>query len=151
MRRVTGLGGIFFKAQDPKKLYRWYERHLGLPRDPSGAFVCFSWREARGPGKGMTLWSLFPRNTRYFRPGRASFMLNYRVKDLDTLLKALRREKVWIDPKREGTTDYGRFAWIMDPEGNRIELWQPPAEKRAARRRKKPAGKSRQTRRAPAR
>jgi predicted enzyme related to lactoylglutathione lyase len=150
MQRVTGLGGIFFKARDPQKLYRWYERHLGLKRDPSGAPVCFFWREARGRGKGMTVWSLFPRNTRYFRPGRASFMLNYRVKHLDALLKALRREDVWIDPKREGTTDYGRFAWIQDPEGNRIELWQPPAEKRTTRRRK-PTRKSRQTKRARAR
>jgi predicted enzyme related to lactoylglutathione lyase len=145
MQRVTGLGGIFFKAQDPQKLYRWYERHLGL----SGAPVCFFWREARGRGKGMTVWSLFPRNTRYFRPGRASFMLNYRVRDLAGLLKALRREGVWVDPKRQDS-EYGRFAWIQDPEGNRIELWQPPAEKRAARRRK-PARKSRQTKRARAR
>jgi hypothetical protein len=111
--------------------------------------VCFFWREARGRGKGMTVWSLFPRNTRYFRPGRANFMLNYRVKNLDSLLKALRRERVWIDPKREGTTDYGRFAWIQDPEGNRIELWQPPKEKRA--RRRKASRKSRQTKRARAR
>ena len=145
MQRVTGLGGIFFQARDPKKLQGWYERHLGL----SGSPVCFLWREARGRGKGMTVWSLFPRNTKYFRPGRANFMLNYRVKDLDRLLKALRREKVWVDPKR-GDYDYGRFAWIQDPEGNRIELWQPPAEKRAARRRKS-AGKSRQTKRARAR
>jgi predicted enzyme related to lactoylglutathione lyase len=147
MQRVTGLGGIFFKARDPQKLYRWYERHLGLKRDASGTSVCFFWREARGRGKGMTVWSLFPRNTRYFRPSRAGFMLNYRVKDLDGVLKALRREKVWIDPKRQD--EYGRFAWILDPEGNRIELWQPPAEKRAPRR--KPVRKSKQTKRARAR
>ncbi len=147
MQRVTGLGGVFFKAQDPKKLYRWYERHLGL----SGIPVCFLWREARGRGKGMTVWSLFPRNTKYFRPGRANFMLNYRVKNLAGLLKALRRERVWIDPKSGGgDSEYGRFGWIQDPEGNRIELWQPPAEKRAARR-SKPARKSRQTKRARAR
>ena len=99
----------------------------------------------------MTVWSLFPRNTKYFRLGRANFMLNYRVKNLAGLLKALRREKVWIDPKSGGgDSEYGRFAWIQDPEGNRIELWQPPAEKRA-RPRRKPARKSRQTKRAPAR
>jgi predicted enzyme related to lactoylglutathione lyase len=149
MQRVTGLGGVFFKARDPQKLYRWYDRHLGMKGDASGTPVCFVWRETRGRSKGMTAWSLFPRNTRYFRPGRASFMLNYRVKDLDGLLKALRREGVWIDPKREAY-DYGRFAWIQDPEGNRIELWQPPAEKRAARR-PKPAKKSRQTKRERAR
>ena len=148
--RVTGLGGIFFQAKDPKKLGRWYERHLGMKRDASGAPFCFFWREVRGRGKGMTVWSLFPRKTRYFRPGRADFMLNYRVKDLDGVLKALRREGVWIDPKRGDYDDYGRFAWIQDPEGNRIELWQPPKEKRA-RRRPKRAGKSKQTRRARAR
>ncbi len=148
MQRVTGLGGVFFKARDPQNLYRWYERHLGLKRDASGTSVCFFWREMRGHAKGMTAWSLFPRNTRYFRPSRANFMLNYRVKDLDRVLKALRREKVWIDPKREDY-EYGRFAWILDPEGNRIELWQPPKEKRAARR--KPSRKSRQTKRARAR
>lgn len=147
MQRVTGLGGVFFKARDPQKLYRWYERHLGMKPDASGTSVCFFWREARGRGKGMTVWSLFPRNTRYFQPSRAGFMLNYRVKDLDRVLKALRREGVWIDPKRED--EYGRFAWILDPEGNRIELWQPPKEKRAARR--KPSRKSRQTKRARAR
>lgn len=150
MQRVTGLGGVFFKARDPQKLYRWYDRHLGMKGAASGTPVCFVWRETRGRGKGMTVWSLFPRNTRYFRPSRAGFMLNYRVKDLDRLLKALRREGVWIDPKRDNH-EYGRFAWILDPEGNRIELWQPPAEKHAARRRKKPAGKSRQTKRSPAR
>ena len=149
MKRVTGLGGVFFKAKDPEKLCTWYQRHLGLKREPYGTAVSFFWREAKGRGKGMTVWSLFPRNTRYFRPSRAHFMLNYRVKDLDRLLKVLRREGVWIDPKREDYP-YGRFAWIMDPEGNRIELWQPPKEKRALRR-PKPAGKSRQTKRARAR
>ena len=149
MQRVTGVGGIFFQARDPQKLYRRYERHLGMKRDARGTPVCFFWRDARGRGKGMTVWSLFPRKTRYFRPGRANFMLNYRVKDLDRVLKALRREGVWIDPKREDY-EYGRFAWIQDPEGNRIELWQPPAEKRAPRRQKR-AGKSRQTKRARAR
>ena len=149
MKRVTGLGGVFFKAKDPEKLCAWYQRHLGLKREPHGTAVSFLWREAKGRGKGMTVWSLFPRNTRYFRPSRAHFMLNYRVRNLDRLLKLLRREGVWIDPKREDYP-YGRFAWIMDPEGNRIELWQPPAEKRASRR-PKPAGKSRQTGRARAR
>ena len=147
--RVSGVGGIFFQAQDPEKLYRWYERHLGMKRGASGTPVCFFWRQVRGRGKGMTVWSLFPRKTPYFRPGRANFMLNYRVKDLDGVLKALRRERVWIDPKREDH-EYGHFAWIQDPEGNRIELWQPPAEKRAPRR-PKPAKKRGQTKRARAR
>ncbi|MGH9670097.1 MAG: VOC family protein [Terriglobales bacterium] len=149
MKRVTGLGGVFFKAKDPEKLCAWYQRHLGLKREPYGTAVSFFWREAKGRGKGMTVWSLFPRNTRYFRPSRAGFMLNYRVEDLDRLLRVLRREGVWIDPKREDY-EYGCFAWIQDPEGNRIELWQPPAEKRAPRRQKR-AGKSRQTKRVRAR
>ena len=149
MKRVTGLGGVFFKAKDPEKLCAWYQRHLGLKREAYGTTVSFFWREARGGGKGMTMWSLFPRKTRYFRPGRANFMLNYRVRDMGGLLKALRREGVWIDPKRQDG-EYGRFAWIQDPEGNRIELWQPPKEKRAPRRPKR-AGKRRQTKRARAR
>ena len=149
MERVAGLGGVLFKAKDPEKLCAWYQRHLGLKREPYGTAASFLWREARGRGKGMTMWSLFPRNTRYFQPSRAHFMLNYRVRNLDRLLKLLRREGVSIDPKREDAP-YGRFAWIMDPEGNRIELWQPPKEKRTPRR-SKPARKSRQTKRARAR
>ena len=74
---------------------------------------------------GGTAWSIFPGDTKYFDPSHAGFMVNYRVDDLDALLEALRAEGVWIDPKSEDY-DYGRFAWIMDPDGNRIELWEPP-------------------------
>jgi len=128
MQRVTGLGGLFFKARNPQKLYAWYEKHLGLKREPENG-VMFRWREdndRREPG--CTVWSIFPRDTLYFRPSRASFMMNFRVDDLDGLLEALKREGVKIDPRREDY-DYGRFAWIMDPEGNRIELWEPPKNK----------------------
>src|SRR6266571_5133919 len=116
MKRVTGIGGIFFKSEDPEALHRWYEQHLGITRGPGGA-VMFEWRHADDDAKkGMTVWSLFPKNTEYFDPSRATFMVNYRVDDLDALLKALAEEGVAIDPKREDF-EYGRFAWITDPEG----------------------------------
>ena len=125
MKRVTGIGGVFFKADDPKKLYEWYEKHLGIAQTP-GAGVMFQWREADNPEpEGMTIWSLFKKDTNYFDPSKSSFMINYRVDNLDALLEALKADGVEIDPKREDA-DYGRFAWIMDPEGNRIELWEPP-------------------------
>jgi len=121
MERVTGLGGLFFKAEDPEGLYTWYEKHLGLKRDANGA-VTFRWRESEDKGKeGMTVWAIFPKTTTYFNPSRAGFMMNFRVADLDGLLRALKEE---IDPHRE-EYEFGRFAWIMDPEGNRIELWEP--------------------------
>src|SRR5947207_838198 len=116
MKRVTGIGGIFFKSEAPQTLYEWYERHLGIKGDPAGG-VIFPWRHEQDPArKGMTVWSLFPKDTKYFAPSRSSFMVNYRVDDLDALLKVLREEGVEIDEKREDT-QYGRFAWIMDPEG----------------------------------
>ena len=127
MDRVTGLGGIFFTANDPETLYTWYEQHLGLKRGTDQA-VSFSWREATDSEQmGMTVWALFPKDTAYFQPSRAGFMINYRVADLDGLLARLREEGVTIDEKREDHA-YGRFAWILDPEGNRIELWEPPKE-----------------------
>lgn len=127
MKRVTGIGGIFFKSENPEEMYAWYERHLGIKRDPVEG-VIFQWRDAEEPSrKGMTVWSLFPKNTTYLDPSRAGFMVNYRVDDLDALLRALREEGVEID-KTQDDPAYGRFAWVMDPEGNRIELWEPPKE-----------------------
>lgn len=123
MGRVTGLGGVFFKAAHPERLYAWYESHLGLKREEGG--VNFRWREKDSPATGKTVWALFEKDTRYFDPSAAPFMLNYRVDDLDALLERLRAEGVQIDEKRE-EWEYGRFAWVMDPEGNRIELWEPP-------------------------
>lgn len=124
MKRVTGFGGVFFKSDNPEKLYEWYEQHLGLRREGEG--VVFSWRDAADKNKlGMTVWSIFPRESKYFDPSKTGFMLNYRVDDVDALLELLRAEGVTIDPHREDY-DYGRFAWIMDPDGNRIELWEPP-------------------------
>ncbi len=124
MKRVTGIGGIFFKADDPARLYAWYEEHLGLKRGPHEAVV-FNWRDSEDSAKaGMTVWAIFPRSTKYFDPSSSPFMLNFRVNDLDGLLAALRAEGVQVEEKIE-EYDYGRFGWITDPEGNRIELWEP--------------------------
>ena len=124
MQRVTGIGGVFFKADDPEKMYQWYEKHLGIAR--KDGYVGFWWREDEKPEeRGMTTWSIFKKNSSYFDPSRANFMINYRVDNLDALLEALKAEGVEIDPKREDH-EFGRFAWIIDPEGNRIELWEPP-------------------------
>jgi predicted enzyme related to lactoylglutathione lyase len=128
MKRVTGIGGIFFQADNPEKLYEWYEKHLGIQREPHGGGASMHWREDENPERrGMTVWALFEKSTKYFEPSRAPFMLNYRVDDLDALLEVLRVEGVEINSKREDH-EYGRFAWIVDPEGNKIELWEPPKE-----------------------
>ncbi len=132
---ATGIGGVFFKASDPQAIGRWYRDHLGVElEDPSGeggASECtamFRWRDADDPERiGTTVWAAFPRDTPYFSPGDAPFMINYRVEDLDGLLERLRAEGVWVDEHRENH-EYGRFAWIRDPDGNRIELWEPPAD-----------------------
>ena len=127
--RVTGIGGIFFKAKDPKALVEWYRRHLGIRIEDTVAL--FTWRSGRdGRVQGHTVWSIFPADTKYFGEGRASFMINYRVKDLDGVLAALRNAGVETDRKVEAS-EHGRFAWITDPEGNRIELWEPPKVYRA--------------------
>lgn len=124
MKRVTGIGGIFFKSDDSKKLYAWYQKHLGIQAHPEYGAV-FEWRENEDPKReGATAWAIFARESKKFDPSRAPFMLNYRVENLDALLDALRAEGVEIDPKREDS-DYGRFAWIYDPDGNKIELWEP--------------------------
>lgn len=125
MKRVTGIGGIFFKAENPEALGAWYREHLGIEPTPDGA-VLFEWREKEKPSEiGITVWSPFPRDTTYFAPSKAPFMINYRVEDLDAVLAALAAEGVEIDEKREAS-EFGRFAWLMDPEGNRVELWEPP-------------------------
>jgi catechol 2,3-dioxygenase-like lactoylglutathione lyase family enzyme len=132
--RVTGIGGVFFKAKNTKKLADWYRRHLGLPVDPNWSGWTFEWRDAAQPKvKGQTIWSVFDRDTKYFGPGKQPFMINYRVANLKRVLSALKREGVWIDPKSGEASEYGKFAWIRDPDGNRIELWEPPASKRTSR------------------
>jgi len=126
--RVTGLGGIFFKAKDPKAMVEWYRRHLGIRIEDTVAL--FAWRGGEdGKVEGHTVWSIFPADTKYFGDG-APFMINYRVKDLDRLLAALRAEGVDVDRDIE-ESKYGRFGWVRDPKGNRIELWEPPKRNRA--------------------
>ena len=121
--RILGIGGIFFKSAHQHQLQEWYGKHLGLA--DSGQGVILPWREKDHPeNEQMTVWSIFPVTTQYFQPSPASFMVNYIVDDLDALLERLAKEGVEIDPKRDDH-DYGRFAWIYDPDGNKIELWQP--------------------------
>ena len=125
MRRVTGIGGIFFKAKDPSALYAWYEKHLGIRQETEGFGVSFQWKDDHD-GSGMTIWSIFKAESKYFDPSPSPFMINFRVDNLDALMEALKSEGVEIDTKRD-EADYGKFAWIFDPEGNKIELWEPPA------------------------
>ena len=126
MKRVIGLGGIFFKARDRDAMRAWYRDHLGIDTGPAG-FTQFEWRAMEAPEKvGQTVWSLFPADTRYLDPGTANFMINYRVENLDALLEMLHAEGVEVDPKKEDS-EFGKFGWIIDPEGNKIELWEPPA------------------------
>ena len=124
MKRVTGLGGVFFKTSDPKKIKEWYGRHLGLPVDDYGA--TFQWGGPEGE-KGMTVWSPFAADTKYFAPGNQSFMLNYRVENLVELLNLLKEEGVEIVGEVQEES-YGKFGWVLDPDGNKIELWEPPRE-----------------------
>jgi predicted enzyme related to lactoylglutathione lyase len=121
--RILGIGGIFFKSANQEQMKEWYAKHLGLA--DSGYGVMLPWREKDNPEKEqMTIWSIFSGDTTYFEPGQASFMVNYIVDDLDALLDRLAKEGVRIDPKRQDES-YGRFAWIYDLDGNKIELWQP--------------------------
>jgi len=122
MARVTGIGGVFLRSKDPKRLSAWYVEHLGMPATDWG--VSFDWTDQVPPGTGSTAWSTFPDDTKYFGEGAQRTMINYRVDDLDALLEQLQAAGVTIDPKRDDS-DYGKFAWIVDCDGNRVELWQP--------------------------
>jgi lactoylglutathione lyase len=125
VERVTGIGGIFFKAQDPARMTEWYAKNLGIESTEFGAE--FHWRDAERPEeKGQTVWSLFPADTDYFGPSAQTFMVNYRVANLDRMLEQLRRNG--ISEIKVEDSGYGRFAWFTDPEGNRIELWEPIEE-----------------------
>lgn len=125
MARVTGIGGIFLRADDPVGLTKWYAAHLGLPAaQPSG--VTFRWGDgASAERPGSTTWALFPADTTYFGTSGQSAMVNFRVDDLDGVVRSLEADGVPVLPEREDN-DFGRFAWCVDPEGNRIELWEPP-------------------------
>jgi predicted enzyme related to lactoylglutathione lyase len=123
MARVTGIGGVFLRSRDPQALAAWYAQHLGLHLNEWGG-ANFPWSDEVPPSTGSTAWSVFPAETKYFGAGSKLYMINYRVDDLDALLAQLAKAGVPIDPKRENAS-YGRFAWITDPDGNRLELWQP--------------------------
>src|SRR6476659_20541 len=123
VRKVTGIGGIFFKCKDPKKLREWYQEHLGLNINPYGAV--FEWRQGGdSTKKGFTQWSPFNETTNYFEPSTKDFMVNYRVENLEQLVEQLKNEGVTIVDKIE-TFDYGKFVHIIDVEGNKVELWEP--------------------------
>ena len=125
MKRVTGIGGIFFKAEDPDALRAWYRKHLGIDVQEWGG-TAFRWTdEAGNPKSGTTIWSVGGAEGDNFAPGKASFMVNYRVADLHGLLEALRGEGCNVLEKTDDS-EYGKFGWVIDPEGNKVELWQPP-------------------------
>lgn len=126
MARVTGVGGVFLRSRDPKAMAKWYAENLGFKlSDFNGS--AFQWSDEVPAGTGMTAWSAFPQDTQYFGEGQQAAMINYRVDDLDALLEELKAKGVWVDPHREDY-GYGRFAWIRDCDGNRVELWQPTAD-----------------------
>ncbi|MEO7251941.1 MAG: VOC family protein [Arenimonas sp.] len=123
MKRVTGIGGIFFKSNDPKALGAWYHDHLGLDVTDWGGAI-FEWG---GPGseKGMTIWSAFKSDAEHL--GSGNFMVNFRVADLHALIAVLKSEGCNVVERTE-ETEQGKFGWVIDPDGNKVELWEPPAE-----------------------
>ncbi|MBT3784745.1 VOC family protein [bacterium] len=123
MARVTGIGGVFFKAKDPQKLNRWYEENLGIKLESWGGSI-LQWTEDSAPDKGITVWNLAKSDSDWFAPSNSSFMINYRVDDLDELIKQLKKSNVEIFQGPE-QHENGKFAWVIDPEGNKVELWQP--------------------------
>jgi predicted enzyme related to lactoylglutathione lyase len=123
MQKVTGLGGFFIKSKDPKTLCAWYEKHLGVPF-AGNTYANYEWKNENPAVPGSTVFSFFSESTDYFAPSEKQCMVNFRVKDLRALLKTLKEEGVWVDEKVE-EFEYGKFGWIMDPEGNKIELWEP--------------------------
>ena len=126
MQRVTGIGGVFFNSPNPVVLRAWYKAHLGIDVQEWGG-TAFSWADADGkPTGGTTVWSVAPEESDQFAPSAASFMINYRVADLHALVKALREEGCNVLDQLDESA-YGKFAWVIDPDGNKVELWEPPA------------------------
>ena len=126
MKRVTGIGGIFFKARDPAALRTWYQKHLGIDVQVWGG-VALRWTDDEGnPIGGTTIWNISDAGGDDFAPSTSSFMVNYRVADLQALLRELRREGCNVLEKTDDS-EYGKFGWVLDPEGNKVELWEPPA------------------------
>lgn len=126
LKRVTGIGGIFFKPRQATQeaMLEFYRDRLGINLQWDNG-TTFAWQDDMTNRDGQTVWSVFNNNSDYFEPGTASFMVNYRVEDLDALMIALEKEGVNIDSKRDDS-EYGKFAWVYDPDGNKVELWEPP-------------------------
>jgi predicted enzyme related to lactoylglutathione lyase len=123
MERVTGIGGVFFKSPDPAALKRWYADRLGVPLEHDN--IAFTWEDPHHPKReGMTVLGMFSKDTKYFGTGPAPFMVNFRVRDLDAMAAQLKASGAQVDDIQD--TEYGRFAWVTDPDGNRVELWEPP-------------------------
>lgn len=126
MTRVTGIGGIFFNSANPVELRAWYKEHLGIDVQPWGG-AAFTWTDAEGkPVGGTTIWNVGDASKSYFAPSTSTFMVNYRVADVHALVKALKEEGCNVLDKIEDS-EYGKFAWVIDPDGNKVELWEPPA------------------------
>jgi predicted enzyme related to lactoylglutathione lyase len=129
MEKVIGIGGIFFKAKNPAKLAAWYKKHLGLPIDESYGGYTFNWGDANlRPDRGYTIWCPFKEETEYLDPSNKNFMFNFIVEDLEALLEGLESEGIGQVGEMENSK-FGKFAWIMDPEDNKIELWEPTKNK----------------------
>ena len=125
MARVTGIGGIFFQAKDPVGLRAWYKLHLGIDVQEWGG-TAFEWADAAGsPTKVTTAWCISAADGGQFAPSRSPFMVNYRVENLTALLQSLRDEGCNVLEKTDDS-EYGKFGWVLDPEGNKVELWEPP-------------------------
>jgi predicted enzyme related to lactoylglutathione lyase len=124
--KVTGLGGVFFKSKDPEMLKKWYENHLGLPCDQHGHM--FEWFKTDEPDKkGFTQFSIFNADTNYMEPSGKEFMINFRVDDVAMMVERLKNDGMKVIGDIE-TYSYGKFAWVLDPDGNKIELWEPTDE-----------------------
>ena len=128
MKRVTGIGGIFIKSPDPQILRGWYKTHLGIDiQDWGGA--TFQWNEgADSTENGATVWSVFDQDSKYFEPSKSGFMVNYRVEQLTPLLALLKEEGCQVMDEIE-ESEFGKFGWVIDPDGNKVELWEPPVGK----------------------
>lgn len=132
MAHVLGVGGVFFRSRNPRKLARWYRDSLGIPLDMPSAAV---FKPSQMPKNGLTVWSVFPARTRYFRPSASPFMINLVVDDVDEALCQVEIAGGTIVGKPK-SHEYGRFGWFLDPDGNKVEVWQPPPDERSRTRRK---------------
>ena len=124
MKRVTGIGGIFFKSKDPVALRDWYQKHLGIDVQPWGGAAFFWADDAGNPMKGTTIWNIGEANNDYYAPSQSSFMINYRIDNMSEMVADLKRNgvEIWKGPESH---ENGKFAWILDPDGNKVELWEP--------------------------